>query len=109
MKKSGDGEISRPEYSNAAAEKEYQKLVFNPELFATAVTAVNGQPLEAKNRSPSPIKEPVPTIEELDEREFSFIIFILILTKLTSCLIIINLKTDSLSLITQKSLNNSCK
>lgn len=76
MRKATDSEIIRPEYSTAAAEKEYEKLVFNPELFAAAVTAVNGTPPapERKERPPSPIDEEstTPTIDELKERKFPF-------------------------------------
>lgn len=76
MRKSTDSEIIRPEYSTAAAEKEYQKLVFNPELFAAAVTAVNGTSTEQKERPPTPFEEELaPTIEELKERKFFFSLF----------------------------------
>ncbi|XP_032454513.1 resistance to inhibitors of cholinesterase protein 3 isoform X9 [Nasonia vitripennis] len=66
LRKTADSEIMRPEYSTAAAEREYQKLVFNPEVFAAAVTAVNGQP-EQRERPTTPIEEPPPTIDELQE------------------------------------------
>ncbi|XP_032454505.1 uncharacterized protein LOC100121582 isoform X1 [Nasonia vitripennis] len=67
LRKTADSEIMRPEYSTAAAEREYQKLVFNPEVFAAAVTAVNGQP-EQRERPTTPIEEPPPTIDELQEQ-----------------------------------------
>ncbi|XP_032454507.1 uncharacterized protein LOC100121582 isoform X3 [Nasonia vitripennis] len=68
LRKTADSEIMRPEYSTAAAEREYQKLVFNPEVFAAAVTAVNGQP-EQRERPTTPIEEPPPTIDELQEHQ----------------------------------------
>ncbi|KAJ8678811.1 hypothetical protein QAD02_014598 [Eretmocerus hayati] len=68
LRRSSDSEIIRPEYSSAAAEREYQKLVFNPEVFAAAVTAVNGIPSEQKERPPTPVEEPAPTIDELKQQ-----------------------------------------
>lgn len=64
----------RPEYSTAAAEREYQKLVFNPEVFAAAVTAVNGEP-EQCERPTTPVEEPPPTIDELQERKLPLFLF----------------------------------
>ncbi|XP_014223993.1 nucleomorphin-like isoform X6 [Trichogramma pretiosum] len=61
LRKAADNEITRPEYSTAAAEKEYENLVFNPELFAAAVSAVN----EPQDRPPSPLEELTPSIDEL--------------------------------------------
>lgn len=71
LRKSTDSEIIRPEYSTAAAEREYQKLVFNPELFAAAVTAVNDTSAD-KERPPTPIHDEIaPSIDDLKERKFS--------------------------------------
>ncbi|XP_023316216.1 glutamic acid-rich protein-like isoform X4 [Trichogramma pretiosum] len=65
LRKAADNEITRPEYSTAAAEKEYENLVFNPELFAAAVSAVN----EPQDRPPSPLEELTPSIDELKTHE----------------------------------------
>ena len=70
MRKNGDTEIIRPEYSTASAEREYQKMVFNPEVFAAAVSAVNETSHEKKERSPCQMDEKPPTIDELKERKF---------------------------------------
>lgn len=87
LRKSGDSEITRPDYSNAAADKEYESLVFNPELFATAVTAVNGKPIARTERPPSPIGEPLPTIAELKERKFQFLIMVINFEEIHSCIL----------------------
>ncbi|XP_017889067.1 protein Ycf2-like isoform X1 [Ceratina calcarata] len=60
LKKSSDSEIIS-EYPGVAAEKEFRKMVFSPEAFATAMSG--GTMHYQKERSPSP--ERPPTIEEL--------------------------------------------
>lgn len=66
LKKSSDSEIIS-EYPGEAAEKEFQKMVFSPETFATAVTS--GSMHRQKERSSSP-QRPAPSIEELKDRKF---------------------------------------
>lgn len=66
LKKNSDSEIIS-EYPGAAAEKEFRKMVFSPEAFATAMTG--GTMNYEKERSPSP-QMPAPTIEELKDRKF---------------------------------------
>ncbi|XP_017754235.1 PREDICTED: ABC transporter F family member 4 isoform X2 [Eufriesea mexicana] len=61
LRKNSDNEIIS-EYPGAAAEKEFQKMVFSPEAFATAMTG--GTMHYQKERSPSP-EGPIPTMEEL--------------------------------------------
>ncbi|XP_076669304.1 RIC3 acetylcholine receptor chaperone isoform X2 [Andrena cerasifolii] len=63
LKKNSDSEIIS-EYPGAAAEKEFRKMVFSPEAFATAMTG--GTMNYEKERSPSP-QMPAPTIEELKD------------------------------------------
>ncbi|XP_076279446.1 RIC3 acetylcholine receptor chaperone isoform X2 [Lasioglossum baleicum] len=63
LKKNSDSEIIS-EYPGAAAEKEFRKMVFSPEAFATAMTG--GTIHYCKERSQSPHR-PVPTIEELKD------------------------------------------
>ncbi|XP_033328908.2 RIC3 acetylcholine receptor chaperone isoform X3 [Megalopta genalis] len=63
LKKSSDSEIIS-EYPGAAAEKEFRKMVFSPEAFASAMTG--GTMQYCKERSPSPHRPP-PTIEELKD------------------------------------------
>ncbi|XP_014208653.1 uncharacterized protein LOC106639504 isoform X3 [Copidosoma floridanum] len=67
LRKSSDSEILRREYSTDAAEREYQKLVFNPEIFASAVTASSKAHCEKKEQRPDTPEEPVPSMEELKE------------------------------------------
>ncbi|XP_043799301.1 uncharacterized protein LOC122718380 isoform X1 [Apis laboriosa] len=64
LRKNSDSEIIS-EYPGAAAEKEFRKMVFSPEAFATAMTGgtINYQ----KERSPSP-QRPTPTLEELKDQ-----------------------------------------
>ncbi|XP_076669305.1 RIC3 acetylcholine receptor chaperone isoform X3 [Andrena cerasifolii] len=64
LKKNSDSEIIS-EYPGAAAEKEFRKMVFSPEAFATAMTG--GTMNYEKERSPSP-QMPAPTIEELKDQ-----------------------------------------
>ncbi|XP_076658139.1 RIC3 acetylcholine receptor chaperone isoform X2 [Halictus rubicundus] len=64
LKKNSDSEIIS-EYPGAAAEKEFRKMVFSPEAFATAMTG--GTIHYCKERSQSPHR-PVPTIEELKDQ-----------------------------------------
>ncbi|XP_033328905.2 RIC3 acetylcholine receptor chaperone isoform X1 [Megalopta genalis] len=64
LKKSSDSEIIS-EYPGAAAEKEFRKMVFSPEAFASAMTG--GTMQYCKERSPSPHRPP-PTIEELKDQ-----------------------------------------
>lgn len=66
LRKNSDNEIIS-EYPGAAAEKEFQKMVFSPEAFATAMTG--GTMHYQKERPPSP-EGPIPTIEELSNRKF---------------------------------------
>ncbi|CAL7946559.1 unnamed protein product [Xylocopa violacea] len=61
VKKNSDSEIIS-EYPGAAAEKEFRKMVFSPEAFATAMTG--GTMHYQKERTPSP-QRTAPTIEEL--------------------------------------------
>ncbi|XP_058793868.1 eukaryotic translation initiation factor 5B isoform X2 [Phymastichus coffea] len=69
LRKSSDNEIIRSEYSTANAEKEYQKIVFNPKVFAAAVSAVNGTQYEQNIHSSAREEdEQAPTIEELNEQ-----------------------------------------
>ncbi|XP_031847191.1 RIC3 acetylcholine receptor chaperone isoform X2 [Nomia melanderi] len=63
LKKNSDSEIIS-EYPGAAAEKEFRKMVFSPEAFATAMTG--GTLHYRKERSESPHRPP-PTIEELKD------------------------------------------
>ncbi|XP_076635751.1 RIC3 acetylcholine receptor chaperone isoform X3 [Colletes latitarsis] len=63
LKKNSDGEIIS-EYPGAAAEKEFRKMVFSPEVFASAMTS--GAMHHQKERSVSPHR-PAPTIEELND------------------------------------------
>ncbi|XP_043256622.1 uncharacterized protein LOC122399756 isoform X3 [Colletes gigas] len=63
LKKNSDGEIIS-EYPGAAAEKEFRKMVFSPEAFASAMTS--GTMHHQKERSVSPHR-PAPTIEELND------------------------------------------
>lgn len=72
MKKSSDSEIIS-EYPGAAAEKEFRKMVFSPEAFATAMTG--GTLHYPRERSPH---RTAPTIEELKDRKCSCKIFILL-------------------------------
>lgn len=65
LRKNSDSEIIS-EYPGAAAEKEFRKMVFSPEAFATAMTG--GTMHYQKERSPSPQRPP--TIEELKDRKF---------------------------------------
>ncbi|XP_071862307.1 RIC3 acetylcholine receptor chaperone isoform X4 [Bombus fervidus] len=62
LRKNSDSEIIS-EYPGAAAEKEFRKMVFSPEAFATAMTG--GTMHYQKERSPSPQRPP--TIEELKD------------------------------------------
>ncbi|XP_014208687.1 uncharacterized protein LOC106639504 isoform X7 [Copidosoma floridanum] len=71
LRKSSDSEILRREYSTDAAEREYQKLVFNPEIFASAVTASSKAHCEKKEQRPDTPEEPVPSMEELKEHQTS--------------------------------------
>ncbi|XP_076635752.1 RIC3 acetylcholine receptor chaperone isoform X4 [Colletes latitarsis] len=64
LKKNSDGEIIS-EYPGAAAEKEFRKMVFSPEVFASAMTS--GAMHHQKERSVSPHR-PAPTIEELNDQ-----------------------------------------
>ncbi|XP_043256621.1 midasin isoform X2 [Colletes gigas] len=64
LKKNSDGEIIS-EYPGAAAEKEFRKMVFSPEAFASAMTS--GTMHHQKERSVSPHR-PAPTIEELNDQ-----------------------------------------
>ncbi|XP_031847193.1 RIC3 acetylcholine receptor chaperone isoform X4 [Nomia melanderi] len=64
LKKNSDSEIIS-EYPGAAAEKEFRKMVFSPEAFATAMTG--GTLHYRKERSESPHRPP-PTIEELKDQ-----------------------------------------
>lgn len=66
----------RPEYSTAAAEREYKKLVFNPEVFAAEVTALSRPPPEQHERPSTPMAESTPSIDELQERKLSLFNFI---------------------------------
>ena len=66
LRKNSDSEIIS-EYPGATAEKEFRRMVFSPEAFATAVTG--GTMHYQKERSPSP-QRPAPTIEELKDRKF---------------------------------------
>lgn len=66
LRKNSDSEIIS-EYPSAAAEKEFRKMVFSPEAFATAMTG--GTMNYQKERSPSP-QRPTPTLEELKDRKF---------------------------------------
>ncbi|XP_061943378.1 resistance to inhibitors of cholinesterase protein 3 isoform X4 [Apis cerana] len=63
LRKNSDSEIIS-EYPGAAAEKEFRKMVFSPEAFATAMTG--GTMNYQKERSPSP-QRPTPTLEELKD------------------------------------------
>jgi len=63
FKKSSDSEIIS-QYPRAAAEKEFRKMVFSPEAFATAMTG--GNTLHPREKSPH---RPAPTIEELKDRK----------------------------------------
>ncbi|XP_014598357.1 PREDICTED: uncharacterized protein LOC106783893 isoform X2 [Polistes canadensis] len=60
LKKNSDSEIIS-EYPGAAAEKEFRKMVFNPDLLASAMTG--GTMHYQKEQSPY---KPAPTIEELN-------------------------------------------
>ncbi|KAG9437923.1 enolase-phosphatase E1 isoform X1 [Apis mellifera carnica] len=64
LRKNSDSEIIS-EYPGAAAEKEFRKMVFSPEAFATAMTG--GTMNYQKERSPSP-QRPTPTLEELKDQ-----------------------------------------
>lgn len=66
LRKNSDSEIIS-EYPGAAAEKEFRKMVFSPEAFATAMTG--GTMNYQKERSPSP-QRPTPTLEELKDRQY---------------------------------------
>lgn len=69
LRKSSDSEIiSSSGYIGEEAEKEFQKMVFNPEVFKAAFTGSTTKP--GKNRSPSPHKR-APTLEELEERKLA--------------------------------------
>ncbi|XP_043506668.1 sodium/potassium/calcium exchanger 1-like isoform X4 [Frieseomelitta varia] len=63
LRKNSDSEIIS-EYPGATAEKEFRRMVFSPEAFATAMTG--GTMHYQKERSPSP-QRPAPTIEELKD------------------------------------------
>lgn len=63
LKKNSDSEIIS-EYAGAAAEKEFRKMVFSPEAFASAVTG--GTIHSHRERSSSPFESP-PSIEELKD------------------------------------------
>ncbi|XP_033221782.1 uncharacterized protein LOC117175986 isoform X2 [Belonocnema kinseyi] len=65
LRKSSGSEIISNPYSNAEAEREFQKMVFNPEVFTKAMSG--GTKYFQKERTPSPIR-PAPTIEELNEQ-----------------------------------------
>ncbi|XP_011494457.1 PREDICTED: uncharacterized protein LOC105359541 [Ceratosolen solmsi marchali] len=71
LRKSTDNEIISSEYSTTDAEREYQKLVFNPDVFAAAVTAVNGTQDEQEETytSSSTSTDPPPVIDELQEHQ----------------------------------------
>jgi hypothetical protein len=77
LRKSTDNEITRPEYSTVTAEREYQKLVFNPEVFAAAVTAINGTSQEQDETCIPSSTDPTPIIDDLNEGMFSNLIFLL--------------------------------
>ncbi|XP_014598356.1 PREDICTED: uncharacterized protein LOC106783893 isoform X1 [Polistes canadensis] len=62
LKKNSDSEIIS-EYPGAAAEKEFRKMVFNPDLLASAMTG--GTMHYQKEQSPY---KPAPTIEELNNQ-----------------------------------------
>lgn len=64
LRKNSDSEIIS-EYPGAAAEKEFRKMVFNPDLLASAMTG--GTMHYQKEHSPY---KPAPTIEELNNRKF---------------------------------------
>ncbi|XP_033221783.1 uncharacterized protein LOC117175986 isoform X3 [Belonocnema kinseyi] len=66
LRKSSGSEIISNPYSNAEAEREFQKMVFNPEVFTKAMSG--GTKYFQKERTPSPIR-PAPTIEELNEHD----------------------------------------
>ncbi|XP_053982936.1 HIV Tat-specific factor 1 homolog isoform X2 [Hylaeus volcanicus] len=63
LKKNSDSEIIS-EYPGVAAEKEFRKMVFSPEAFASAMTG--GTMHYQKDRSETP-EGPAPTIEELKD------------------------------------------
>lgn len=68
LKKSSDNEIISNPYPNAEAEREFQKMVFNPDVFTTAMTG-GTMPTPKQTQTPSSTSmKPVPTIEELNER-----------------------------------------
>ncbi|XP_053982927.1 uncharacterized protein LOC128878624 isoform X1 [Hylaeus volcanicus] len=64
LKKNSDSEIIS-EYPGVAAEKEFRKMVFSPEAFASAMTG--GTMHYQKDRSETP-EGPAPTIEELKDQ-----------------------------------------
>ena len=77
MRKSSDNEIISNPYPNAEAEKEFQKMVFNPEVFTSAMT---GDVMHYQTEHSLSPMEPVPTIEELNERKLlKFSLFYVIL------------------------------
>lgn len=72
LKKSSDNEIISNPYPNAEAEREFQKMVFNPDVFTTAMTG-GTMPTPKQTQTPSSTSmKPVPTIEELNERKNFF-------------------------------------